>query len=364
MASIEYWLWLANGLGACAGNALRVLEYFQSPIELKMALGSMELSEFLSPAQIRALKSTCPEDFVARIEDCARRKIQIVTWEQKEYPAQLKEIDSTPPVLYYRGDLTAATAPLIFALVGTRRPSAYGVEVMRQLTTDLAKAGVVIVSGMADGLDGEAHQAALRNGMPTIACLAFGHERCYPSQNRMLKSTIEKQGLTLSEYPPGLEIQKSFFLQRNRLIVGLSRGICVVEARESSGTMNQVRHALDFGRDVFSVPGSIFSPLCAGTNRLLQEGAHLVRNADDILRFYGLERVSALPKETVDAPAISISPMAQRIYDVLTCQPLTLAQICDAADMPSAQTMAALTELELAGLSCQMAGRQFIRKGS
>lgn len=146
---------------------------------------------------------------------------------------------------------------------------------------------MVLVSGLASGLDSEAHKAAVRAGTPTVACIAFGHDLCYPAANRTLKGLIEKQGLVLGEYPPGTEPLRPYFLQRNRLIAALSRGVCVAEARRVSGTMNTVHAALGYGKDVFAVPGSIFSPLSEGANHLLGRGALAAVSAADILEFYG-----------------------------------------------------------------------------
>mgnify|MGYP002642741514 CR=1 FL=1 len=360
MGRLENWLWLANALGPCASNAARVLAEFSSPEEVLER--REEWSQWFSPLQLRTLQRTCPHDFLGRLEECLRLDVQIVTWEDADYPSQLRQIDCPPPVLYYRGDLSAVAAPLVLGMIGTRRPSAYGVEAMQFLGQGLAKAGIVLVSGLADGLDGEAHRACLKEGIPTIACLGFGHTHCYPAQNRMMKGLIEKQGLTVSEYPPGAEPQKQFFLQRNRLIAGLGRGVCVVEARDDSATSNTVRHALDYGRDVFSVPGNIFSPTCEGTNRLLREGAIPVTCAEDILRYYGLEAESR-PSEKRTAQELNVSPAAKKIYGLLTSHPQPIAQICDASGLLPRQAMAALTELEIAGACQQLSGRQFILKG-
>lgn len=361
MQSTEFWLWLSSALGPCAANTANVLAQFPSLDSLLE--NREEWHRWFSPVQIYALKQTAPRDFRERMEICARLGVRIVTWEDPDYPSQLRTIDSPPPVLYCRGDLSAAAAPLVLGMIGTRRPSAYGADAMKFLSDDLAKAGVVLVSGMADGLDGEAHRASLRADMPTIACLAFGHTHCYPAQHCRLKDQIEQRGLTLSEYPPEVKVQKAFFLQRNRLIAGLSRGVCVVEACAVSGTSNTVRHALDYGRDVFSVPGSIFSPMSAGTNRMLREGAIPVTCAEDILRFYGLERAPHPPQARRESTP-SLSPDAQAVRRVLTNRPQTLEAVCSASGLASRQTLAALTELELAGLCRQLAGRQFILKGS
>ena len=362
MQGVEYWLWLANALGPCASNSARVLRAFPAPEKVALALGQQKLNELFTPAQMRVLKSTRPQELLSRMERCRQLGVQIVTWADPDYPPLLRQIDSPPPVLYYRGDLSAASAPLVLGMIGPRRPSAYGVEAMQFLAQGLAGFGAVLVSGMAEGLDGEAHRACLRKEMPTIACLGFGHQHCYPAQNHMLKKMIEKCGLTLSEYPPDKEPCKAFFPQRNRLIAGLSRGVCVVEARENSATSNTVSHALRYNRDVFSVPGSIFSPLSAGTNRLLTEGAVPVTCAKDIFRFYGLE--SAEEEKPAPAEEPELSPDARKIRQLLSSRPQTLASLCEKAGLEPLRAMAAFTELEIKGVAQQLAGRQFILKGS
>ena len=191
-----------------------------------------------------------------------------------------------------------------------------------------------------------------------VACIAFGHDLCYPAANRTLKGVIERQGLVLSEYPPGTPPQRGYFLQRNRLIAGLSRGLCVAEARRRSGTMNTVAAALAAGRDVFSVPGSIFSPLCEGTNQLLREGAVPAVSGADILLWYGLAQPEQPEKAKPDGAPLSLD--AQRMRDALSAAaPLPLDALCAKTGLPPPKAMAALTELELAGFSRQLAGRQF-----
>ena len=318
-----------------------------------------DLSMILTPRQLDILQKTEPEDFIARKDDCAAQKVQILPYDSQDYPAMLREIDAPPVVLYYRGDASIPNRNLTFAMVGTRRPSAYGVEATRALATPLAKAGVVLVSGLATGLDSESHKCAVAAGTPTIACIAFGHDICYPAANRTLKGVIEKQGLVLSEYPPGTKVEKEYFLQRNRLIAGLSYGVCVAEARKASGTMNTVSTALRYGRDVFSVPGSIFSSLCEGTNHLLCEGAIPAVSAENILAYYGIEPAQAPQKaEKVEDTPLSLE--AKQVKEQLLCTPQSLSALCAKIKLPPHKIMAALTELELAGVSSQQAGRQFV----
>ncbi len=353
------WLWLASALGCAASNAGEVLREFPDVWELVRASRCEDLSAFFTKTQLAALHESQPEDYIARLDDCKRHKVGVVTWADEEYPALLRTISSPPPVLYYRGDPGIANRCFTFAIVGTRRPSAYGVEATAAIAKELAHAGAALVSGLATGLDSESHKAALREGAPTIACIAFGHDLCYPAQNRKLKELIETSGLVLSEYPPGTPALRNHFLERNRLIAGLSRGICVAEARVRSGTMNTVSAALAAGRDVFSVPGSIFSPLSEGTNRLLKEGAIPALSGADILEWYHMEPKQAKPRAK-KADGTQISADAESMRGALSAsQPQRLEELCAKTKLPPHRAMAALTELELAGVSVQLAGRRF-----
>lgn len=355
------WLWLAAALGPAAENSSMVLSMFPDVWELSRACREEDLSMVFTPAQLSALRATWPADYIARVDDCSRQGVGVITWADEMYPALLRTVPAPPPVLYYRGDATIPNRSFLFAIVGTRRPSAYGVEATAAIAGSLARSGVVLVSGLATGLDSESHKAAVQAGTPTVACIAFGHDLCYPASNRRLKDIIERQGLVLSEYPPGTQPLKHHFLQRNRLIAGLSRGLCVAEARKRSGTMNTVSAALAAGRDVFSVPGSIFSPLCEGTNQLLRDGAIPALSGADILLWYGLES-DIHPEQPADQAQreIELSPTAKRMREALSAAaPQTLEALCTKTGLVPSRAMAALTELELAGLSVQLAGRQF-----
>ncbi len=359
--SLLEWLWLANVIGEESENMRDILCVFGDAHGVYENRFNPELFTFLKQHQMEVVQSTEPAQFASVISDCSRSAVDIATLDSNDYPQLLRDIPSCPPVLYYRGDLTAANAPLTFAIVGTRRPSAYGMEATQLISKGLAAAGAVLVSGLATGLDSESHKAAIAADMPTIACIAFGHDNCYPSANRQLKHIIEKQGLVISEYPPKTDPRPRFFLQRNRLIAGISRGLCVAEARKASGTMNTVRNALDFGRDVFAVPGSIFSPLCEGTNALLCDGAAPAVSADDILRRYGLETKPQKDKSN-EKQHIIFSSEAKNLLDIIGCTPSTFDVLCSKTMLPVPKVMAALTELELAGVINQLAGRQFVLK--
>ncbi len=359
-AKIQTWLWLANALGYASAQAQQVLREFEDIEALVAMRFSQDLSHFFTPAQITALQQKEPEDFLARIKLCEENEVNIVAYDDDDYPYLLRNIDSPPLVLYYKGDLSVLNKYLTFAIVGTRRPSAYGIEATITIAQGLAKQGAVLVSGLAAGLDSECHKASLQHNAITVACIAFGHDLCYPAANKKLKQLIEQYGLVIGEYPPGTLMQKPFFLHRNRLIAGLSYGLCVAEARQKSGTLNTVSAALKYGRDVFSVPGSIFSPLCEGTNQLLKEGAIPVTSYNDILSWYGFDIIEDNKKAKINNAKKNFTPDTKRVFSALSAKAQTLQSICIKCNMPIQEVIAILTQLELDGLVKQQAGRQFV----
>lgn len=211
-----------------------------------------------------------------------KKGIQIITFLDKEYPILLKNIYMPPPVLYCIGDLTLLQMKTI-SVVGTRLPSSYGVQATKLIVRDLVENNFAIVSGLAKGIDYLAHVQAIRSNGKTIAVLGSGFEHIYPKEHFALAEDIKKNHLLLSEYPPEVRPNKSYFPARNRIISGLSYGTLVVEAKEKSGSLITAQLALNEGREVFSIPGSIFSTTSKGTNLLIQDGAKLVMSSSDIL---------------------------------------------------------------------------------
>lgn len=233
------------------------------------------------------LKKRSPELPQRMAEQAERAGIKAVTEQDALYPAELKEIFSPPPVLFYRGRLEPQARRL--AIVGSRRMSRYGKSVAQELAEGLAAAGVTVVSGAARGIDTAAHTGALQKGR-TVAVLGCGADVVYPSENGKLLAQIAETGAVLSEYPPGTRPLAAFFPARNRIISGLSAGTVVVEAAEKSGSLITAELALSEGRDVFAVPGSIYSATSSGCNRLIQQGAKLVLSVEDILSEYAWGR--------------------------------------------------------------------------
>lgn len=361
MTGACYWLWLSFVLGPGAPHCRRLLDVYGSAREVFEAVGKEDLSGLLTPAQCERL-STDPAVFAPMEARCAALGAQVLTMAGPDYPSRLKGIPDAPPALFATGDLSALNAGHTVGMIGSRRPSAYGVEAAAGIGKELAEAGVCLVSGLADGLDSEAHKAAVAAGAPTIGVLGTAIDQTYPASNRRLRAEMEQTGAVVSEFFPGETARRSNFLLRNRLIAALSDAVCVVEAREKSGTMNTVRHAERYGRAVWAVPGGIFSEVCAGTNRLLAEGrARMATGGGALLEALGLEGQRAKP--AAPAPkAPPLSPGAKAMLGRLSQTPRPLEALAAEAGLDAGSALAALLELEVAGKAVGCAGGLFRRK--
>lgn len=290
----------------------------------------------------------------------AERGATLLFAEDDDYPAALAELSPPPPVLTVLGDTTLLHRPAI-ALVGARDASAAGRKIAMELAASLGKAGLVVVSGLARGIDGEAHQAALNTG--TIAVLAGGVDQIYPPQHEALYHEIEQSGLIVSERAFGRRATAQDFPRRNRIITGLAVGTVVIEATERSGSLISARMAGEQGREVMAVPGSPLDRRAAGTNRLLREGATLVRHAEDVLEAVAsqIEDTTVhfhptLPLDPPDSPQAEDDGLTERIVEALSPTPLPIADIARASGCTARQCAARLMELELEGRALTHAG--------
>ena len=256
-----------------------------------------------------------------------------------------------------RGDLLPDDEWAV-ALVGTRRASAYGREVAHTLTTELVRAGITVVSGLALGIDTVAHRAALDAGGRTIAVLGSGVDQIYPPQNRGLALEIAKHGAVISEYPLGVRPEAGNFPPCNRIISGLSRGIVVVEAGQRSGALITANFAAEQGRDVFAVPGSILHPGSAGCNRLIQNGATPLLSSNDVLEQLNLTQLHELQSVRAVTPT---DPLEAQLLTHLTREPTSIDDIVRSSKMASAQVSSLLTVMELKGLVRQVSATSFVR---
>ncbi len=283
----------------------------------------------------------------------------IITLDDADYPALLRELPDAPPVLFVKGTLLDADRWAV-AFVGTRRATAYGREVTRQLVASLAGAGITIVSGLALGIDAAAHRAALDAGGRTIAVLGCGIDRVYPPEHRKLAADIVNNGALISEFPLGTEPEGKNFPVRNRLISGLSLGVVVVEAPLNSGALLTADSAAEQGRDVFAVPGNVTSPASAGTNRLIQNGAKLVVSADDILDELNLTRTSVETHTQVRQIAPD-SPLEATLAALLEDEPLHIDDLVERSGLPITTVSSTLALMELKGMVQRQEGMTYAR---
>ena len=359
-------LWARNGRGRAA-RALRAL---------LLAAGSPAAVRALSPEEAariagedRAVVAPLVEGNEGpELQEDARRLADsgahVLFLTDSAYPALLREIDDPPPVLFARG-LAFPEAPAI-ALVGARRASRAGLDAARILAAGLAEAGVTVVSGFARGVDAAAHRAALDAGGQTVAVFGSGVDVCYPPEQKGLLETILRAGLALSEFPMGTQPEPWNFPVRNRIIAGLARIVCVVEAAEKSGSLITARCATGYGRDVAAVPGSILSPGADGSNALLKDGAILVRNADDLLRELPEGerrrlRGTIAGKETTAIPEDLPPDAAGLLVHLDSDEARDADALLLATGLSAARLSAALVHLELEGLVTVLPGALFAR---
>ncbi len=352
-----YWVGfnIVRGIGPTRMRAL--LDYFgdverawhASPNELRSAgLDRRSLENLL------AVRSKL--DLDQELERIAAAGARVLTWESPDYPHLLREISAPPPVLYVKGTITEKDAWAV-SVVGTRRTSDYGREVTRRLTGALARNGITIVSGMARGIDGEAHRAALKAGGRTIAVLGCGIDRVYPPEYRKLAQEIAAHGALVSDYPLGTKPEGKNFPPRNRIISGLSLGVLIVEAGVRSGALITADYAAEQGRDVFAVPGSILAHGHAGTNALIQDGAKVVLGPGDILEELNLTMVA----EQVEArQVLPANETEEALLTHLSADPTHVDELQQQLSLPIAQVTSTLALMELKGMVRQVGGMKYV----
>lgn len=394
MASLKYWLWLASlpGVGGVMKN--RLLERFGGPEEVYWAdSGEYFLVEGMTRAAAARLEEKSLEEADRILGDCDRLGLRILTLRDTEYPDRLRNIYDPPLVLYVQGRLPLMDDEVAIAMVGTRKASPYAQEMGEKLAFQLAGLGAVVVSGLAAGGDAAAHRGALRAGGLTVAVIGGGHDIIYPARNRGLYEDIAVRGAILSEYPPGTEHEGSHFPVRNRIISGLSLGVVVMEAPERSGALITASRALDQGRDVFAMPGQMDDWHCAGSNKLLRDGAGVVTDAWDILSHYagryphkirGIRKEepakfgppegtapSAAPAEraeekAADLPVLDLTSGDHgltddqiRIVRALQGRTVQVDDLIEETQIPTRRVLSALTMLELDRIVTQSEGKRF-----
>lgn len=357
MDDLAYWVGFNKVMGIGPARLRALLDYFgdiasawqADPGDLVQAgLDRRSLANLLA-----ARKSL---DLERELKLLEQQRVTVLTWESQDYPRNLHSVHDAPPVLYVLGHLLPEDDWAV-AIVGTRQASVYGKEATRRLAGDLARNGVTVVSGLAAGIDAVAHQAALDAGGRTLAVLGSGVDIIYPEQNRRLAQSIQAQGALISEYALGVKPERNNFPPRNRIISGLSLGVIVTEAGAQSGALITADFALEQGRDVFSVPGSIFQRTCQGSNRLIQDGAKPVLAVSDVLEELNLAQVVQQAEVRAVVPT---TPLEDTVLQLLSGEPAHIDELGRAADLTAATVASTLALLELKGLARQAGGMSYV----
>jgi DNA processing protein len=303
----------------------------------------------------------------AAVERAVRSGISLVPWSDQAYPAALTAIADPPPVLWIRGRAEALGRQAV-SIVGSRAGSPYALSVAERLALDLAAAGLVVVSGLARGVDSAAHRGALSGGGTTVAILGSGVDVLYPREHAELARDIEQDGAVVSELVPGTPPQAQFFPRRNRIISGLSRAVVVIEAGEKSGSLITARCALEQGRDVLAVPGNVLSGRNRGAHALLRDGARIVESAEDVLEELGMTGLPAVAREESGRAVAGGSSRSRAVDPVLATltpgEPSDLDEIAERSGLSPARLLPRLFELELQGRVTRMGGGRFMRVDS
>jgi DNA processing protein len=359
----ELALWLAltriKGLGCISFKKLA--SHFADPTQsLSATAAELSAIEGIDRKAVDGLLAFTQWDEVEQeVQRAEEAGVKIIPFGSAIYPARLRSIVDPPPCLYVKGEIRREDDKAV-AVIGTRSASHYGRRVARDLCRGLASLGFTVISGMARGIDGVAHDEALNAGGRTIAVLGSGVDRAYPPEHRKLYHRISENGAVISELPLGAPPLAFNFPARNRLISGLSAGVVVVEATEKSGSLITAAIALEQGREVFAVPGEVGSSRSRGGHRLIRQGAKLVENVDDILEEIAPQLVArdrqpaALRTLPVDA-----QPETHKIFDLLQERSLHIDEVIEASGFSASRVSQILLELELQGFLKQLPGNRY-----
>lgn len=398
-----YWIWFAEIKGISLFVKRQLLETFRDPEEIYLAQ-----EKAFSKEVAEALQQKDLTEAMAIYQQCVKLGIGILTYADEDYPESLRNIEDPPVVLYFKGKLPDWQAQPVIGVVGTRKASTYGLQTAHLLASQIAACGGLVVSGAATGVDAFSMEGALDAGKPTVGILGGGVDVVYPAKNRNLYRRTEEKGCLISEYPPGCRPYPWNFLQRNRIISGLSDGVLVVEAPGKSGALNTARHAFSQGRDLFVVPGNLGVDTCLGSNALLQEGAYAALSGWDVVKHYAplypdtvanrpvnLQRIGQIPPKKVaeetalpekgenkkrvspenaidnapkstysviNKPTVKLSDQENAVLALLSETPQLPDSVMDASDLPASTVQSLLTRLAIKGLAIQHPNGRISRK--
>jgi len=362
------WLALALTPGLACRLSARLLRKFGSPEGIfRASLADLEACHIPSAAARAVVKKEAFKRAekelagIRQITDC-----RLLNWSEPEYSQTLLQIYDPPVLLYLRGDPQILNSPSL-SIVGTRRPTLYGTQMAERLGRDLAARGLAIVSGMARGVDAIAHQGAVTAGGRAIGVLGTGIDVCYPKENKKLYEKVLQRGAILSEFPLRTHPAPENFPIRNRIVAGMPLGTIVVEGAQYSGSLITARLAMEFGREVFGVPGNVTQPVSFAPNLLIKQGAKLVTNAEDVIEELPTPvRAALVQAEQPEAEqrnllvAASLSPSEKKLYELLTTEESRhIDDIVERSGLNSSEVLATLFHLEMKGIVRQLPGKQF-----
>jgi DNA processing protein len=375
-----YWLALQLVPGLGKRKATQLIAQYATPQAIFRASASELEAAGLSGSTARSIASGCVfEDAADQQQKALACGAQVIPIVDPRFPARLKEIFDPPILLFARGKVELLQQ-ISLGIVGTRRPTPYGLAATERLAADLARAGLTITSGMARGIDTVGHKAALALGGDTIAVFGCGVDLVYPAENRKLSQEIAEKGLLLSEFPMGAPAYPQNFPVRNRIISGMSIGVLIIEGAQHSGSAITARIALDQQREVFAVPGNITSKMSWGPNLLIKQGAKLVQEWNDVVvelpaetrrrlidkaqrRLFDMPESKAGEDPQSESETTEITPVARELLRVVPLDhPLHLDQLLESlGEFPSSELIAGLFELEMLGLVRQLPGKNFVK---
>jgi DNA processing protein len=365
-----YWLALTVTPGLGARLTSKLLRHFGSPEAVFRArLTELEACRLPTPVA-QAVASQSPLKAAEKeLAEVKKLGCRLINWDETEYPKRLLEIYDPPPLLYVKGN-PAVLGRHSMAMVGTRRPTPYGNQMAERLARDLALRGLVIVSGLARGIDSSAHKGACAApGGMTVAVLGTGIDVIYPKENRKLFAQVEERGALITEFPLGSYPAPENFPIRNRIVAGLPLGVVVVEGAQYSGSLITARLAMEFNREVYGVPGNVTQPTSFAPNQLIKQGAKLAMSWEDVVEELPTEvRAELFPVEptTVEERTslfeASLSPVEKTLYALLsTDEPRHVDELVEKSELSSSAVLATLFELEMKGIVRQMPGKQFVK---
>jgi DNA processing protein len=364
------WLALALTPGLGARTAGKLLRELGSPEAIFNASLTALEAQHLPAAVAQALHSRQPLSSAAKeLAQAQAAGCRLLTWDEPEYPTRLREIYDPPPLLYVKGNIALLNRHVI-SIVGARRPTPYGNQMAERLARDLADRGLVIASGLARGIDSSAHKGALASASgATIGVLGCGIDVVYPKENKKLFEEIAQRGAIISEFAMGTFPAPQNFPIRNRIISGMALGVVVVEGAQYSGSLITARLAMEFGREVYGVPGNATQPASFGPNQLIKQGAKLVTSWEDVVEELPTPvRAELLPVETATSEERArlveqnLTATERPLYELLSVdQSRHIDELVELSGLNSSEVLAALFDLELRGVVRQLPGKQFLK---